>query len=66
MDFAFLEDAWSSAWGGDDEPNESLWIRLKKQSSMGDIVVSVCYRLTGQDELVHKVFYRQLKVASCL
>lgn len=52
--------------GVDDEPNENLWVRITERSSMGDFVVSVSYRLPDQDEQVDEVFYRQLKVASCL
>lgn len=31
-----------------DEPAESLWMKIKEQNSMGDIVVGVCYRLPAQ------------------
>jgi len=29
--------------GIDDEPGESLWVRISRQTNMGDIVVGVCY-----------------------
>lgn len=31
--------------GMDEKATESLWARTKKQTSMGDIVVDVCYKL---------------------
>jgi len=41
---------WSSPWGVDEEPTKSFWVRIKEQTSMGDIVVGVCYRLLDQEE----------------
>lgn len=32
----------------DEEPAEDLWVRIKEQTSMGDTVVGVCYRLPDQ------------------
>lgn len=29
-----------------DKPTESLWVRMKEPTNMGDIVVGVCYRAT--------------------
>lgn len=31
--------------GMDDGPAESFWVRVKEQSSIGDIVTGACYRL---------------------
>lgn len=36
--------------GMDDEMIETLWVSVKEQASMGDIVVGVCYRLPDQEE----------------
>ena len=50
--------------GVDEEQVESLWVRIKGQAHMGDIVVGVYYRPPDQEEEVNETFYRQLKVAS--
>ena len=47
-----------------DEPTESLWVRIKEQNNIGDIVVGVCYRPPDQEEQVDEAFYRELEVAS--
>ncbi|KAK4806252.1 hypothetical protein QYF61_013396 [Mycteria americana] len=52
--------------GMDDEPTESLRLRIKEHTGMGDIVVDVCYRLPDQEEQVDEAFYRQLGAASHL
>lgn len=44
-----------------DENAESLWVTIRGQTNMGD-VVGVSYRLPGQEE-VHKVLFRQLEKA---
>lgn len=36
--------------GMDYEMTETLWVSVKEQTSMGDIVVGVCYRLPDQEE----------------
>ena len=36
--------------GMDEEPTESLWVRIKEKTGKGDIVVSICYRLPDQEE----------------
>lgn len=51
--------------GMDDEPAEGLWVRIKKETSMGNMVVVICYRPPDQEE-VDEVFYRHLKVDSYL
>ena len=38
--------------GMDDEPTESLCIRIKEQTNTGDIVVAVCCRLPDQQKQV--------------
>jgi len=50
--------------GADEERVESLWVRIKGQTRMGNTVVGVYYRPPDQEEEVHEAFYRQLKVAS--
>jgi len=50
--------------GADEEGVESLWVRIKGQPYMGDIVVGVYYRPSDQDEEVDEACHRQLKVAS--
>ena len=30
--------------GMDEEPTESLWVRIKGRAGTGDIIVGVCYR----------------------
>lgn len=50
--------------GVDDVTKESLSVVTKQQTSMGDIMVGVSYRLPDQDEQGDEVFYRHLKVAS--
>lgn len=42
-------------WMGE-EPAESLWMRIKEQNSMGDIVVGVCYRLPDQEGEADEAF----------
>lgn len=49
--------------GVDDEQAESLRIRIKHQTSKGEIAVGVCYRPPEQEDKVDKAFYRQLEVA---
>jgi len=43
---------------------ESLWVRIKGQPHMGDIIVGVYYRPPHQEEEVDEAFYRQLQAAS--
>jgi len=50
--------------GVDEEPVNSLLVRIKRQAHMGDAVVGVHYRPPDQEEEVDEAFYRQLKVAS--
>jgi len=51
--------------GADEEGVESLWVRIKGQAHMGDVIVGVYYRPPDQEEEVEEeAFYRQLQVAS--
>jgi len=36
--------------GLDEEPTESLWVKIKSRAGTGDITVGVCYRPHDQDE----------------
>ena len=47
----------------DNEPTESLWVRTKEVTGMGDIIVGVSYRPPDQKE-VDEALYRQLEAAS--
>jgi len=40
--------------GADEEGVESLWVRIKRQPHMGDVIVGVCYRPPDQEEEVDK------------
>jgi len=48
----------------DEERVENLWVRIKGQPHMGDVIVSVYYRPPDQEEEVDEAFYKQLKVPS--
>jgi len=50
--------------GVDEERVESLWVRIKGQPHMGDIIVGVYYRPPDQEEEVNEAFYRQVQAAS--
>jgi len=50
--------------GADEEGVESLWVRIKGQPHMGDIIVGMYYRPPDQEEEVDEAFYEQLKAAS--
>lgn len=49
--------------GMDEEPNESLWVRIKGRGGTGDIVVQVCYRPPNQEDQTDKALCRQVEVA---
>ena len=36
--------------GLDEEPTESLWVKIKGRAGTGDVTVGVCYRPPDQDE----------------
>jgi len=46
----------------EEEGVESLWVRIKGQPHVGDVIVGVYYRPPDQEEQVDEAFYRQLKV----
>ena len=48
----------------DEEPVESLWVRIKERTGQGDIIVGVHYRPRNDEEQVDQAFYRQIETAS--
>lgn len=50
--------------GVDEELTESFWIRIKKQTSTGNVVAGVCYRLPDLEEQQSETLCRQLEAAS--
>ena len=40
--------------GADEKQTEILWVRIKRQPHMGDVIVGVCYRPPDQEEEVDK------------
>ncbi|GAB0208867.1 mitochondrial enolase superfamily member 1 [Grus japonensis] len=49
----------------DEEPTESLWVRIKGRAGAGDIIVGVCYRPPDQRDGADEALYRQIGAASC-
>ncbi|GAB0183006.1 hypothetical protein GRJ2_000765900 [Grus japonensis] len=49
----------------DEEPTESLWVRIKGMAGTGDISVGVCYRPPSQEDQVDEALDRQIGAASC-
>ena len=52
--------------GSGDQLTESLWVRVKGRTAMGDITVEICYTPPDQEDSVDEVLYRQIETASCL
>ncbi|GAB0179529.1 hypothetical protein GRJ2_000418200 [Grus japonensis] len=50
--------------GMDEEPTESLWVRIKERAGAGDIIVGVCYRPPDQGDRAAEALYRQIGAAS--
>jgi len=50
--------------GKDEEPTDSLWIRIKGRAGTGDILVGVCYRPPGQEDQADEALSRQIGTAS--
>ncbi|GAB0204290.1 hypothetical protein GRJ2_002894600 [Grus japonensis] len=50
--------------GMEEEPTESLWIRIKGRAGAGDITVGVCYRPPDQGDRADETIYRQIGAAS--
>ena len=53
--------------GIDEEPSESLWVRIKGRAGAGtgDIIVGICYRPPDQEDHADDALYRQTGAASC-
>ncbi|GAB0197130.1 hypothetical protein GRJ2_002178300 [Grus japonensis] len=49
--------------GMDEEPTESLWVRIKGRT--GDITAGVCFRPPDQGDRADEALYRQIGAASC-
>ena len=45
--------------GMDEEPTESLWVRIKGRAGTGDIIVGVCYRLPNLEDRVDESLDRK-------
>ena len=50
--------------GMDEEPTESLWVRIKGKAGTGDIIVRVSYRPLDQEDRADEALYRQIGAAS--
>ncbi|GAB0190160.1 hypothetical protein GRJ2_001481300 [Grus japonensis] len=50
--------------GMDEEPTESLWVRLKGRAGTGDTIVGVCYRPPDQGDRADEALYKQIGAAS--
>lgn len=50
--------------GRDDDPAESLWVTISKQTNRGDTVMGICYVFPGQKEEIDKSFFRKMEEAS--
>uniref|UniRef100_A0A8B9ISU6 Endonuclease/exonuclease/phosphatase domain-containing protein n=1 Tax=Amazona collaria TaxID=241587 RepID=A0A8B9ISU6_9PSIT len=51
--------------GTGEQSTESLWVRVKGRTVMGDIIVGICYRPPDQGDSVDEALYRQIGAASC-
>ncbi|PKU32688.1 nedd4-binding protein 2-like 2 [Limosa lapponica baueri] len=47
----------------DEDPTESLWVKIKGSTGAGDVTVGVCYRPLDQGDRVDEALYRQLGAA---
>ncbi|GAB0203861.1 thrombospondin-4 [Grus japonensis] len=50
--------------GMDEDPTESLWVRIKGSAGAGDIIAGVCYRPPDQGDRADEALYRQIGAAS--
>jgi len=50
--------------GMDEEPMESLRVKIKGRAGTGDIRLGVCYRPPEQDERADEAFYRHIRESS--
>ncbi|GAB0187691.1 hypothetical protein GRJ2_001234400 [Grus japonensis] len=49
--------------GMEEEPTESLWVRIKGRAGAGDIIVAFCYRPPDQGDRAGEALYRQIGAA---
>lgn len=42
-----------------DEPAETSWVRINRQTNVGVVAICACYRLLDLEEVVEKAFLRQ-------
>ncbi|GAB0204603.1 hypothetical protein GRJ2_002925900 [Grus japonensis] len=49
----------------DEEPSESLWVRIKGSAGAGDIIAGICYRPPDQEDQADEALHRQIGAASC-
>ncbi|GAB0205806.1 hypothetical protein GRJ2_003046200 [Grus japonensis] len=49
----------------DEEPTESLWVRIKGRAGAGDIIAGLFYRPPDQGDRADEALYRQIGAASC-
>lgn len=52
-------NAWSTCWGMDREPTESLWVRIRGRTRPSLIIVGIFYRPPDQEDHVNEALYRQ-------
>jgi len=50
--------------GLDEEPTESLWVKIQDRAGTGDITVGVCYRPPDKGEQADEALYKQIGEAS--
>ncbi|GAB0205799.1 hypothetical protein GRJ2_003045500 [Grus japonensis] len=50
--------------GMDEEPTESLWVRIKGKAGAGDIIAGLFYRPPDQGDRADEALYRQIGAAS--
>ena len=42
-----------------DDAAETLWVRINRQTNVGDVAMGACYRLLDLEEEVEEAFFRQ-------
>ena len=52
--------------GMDEEPAESLWVRIQERTGKGDTTVGVCYRPPDQEKQADQALYKKIGAASFL
>jgi len=49
----------------DEEPTESLWVRIKGRAGTGDAIMGVFYRPPSKEDRADEALCRQIGAASC-